>query len=42
VIEHPDIRMRDLNHPLLIKANQGLRVSDYTFDGRPTQTFYIS
>jgi len=42
VIQHPDIRMRDLNHPLLIKANQGLRVSDYTFDGRPAQTFYIS
>lgn len=41
-IMHPDIRMRDLNHPLLIKANQGLRVSDYTYDGRPAQTFYIS
>ena len=41
-MDAPDIRMRDLNHPLLIKANQGLRVSDYTFDGRPTQTFYIS
>lgn len=42
VVQHPDIRMRDLNNPLLVKANQGLRVSDYSFDGRPTQTYYIS
>ena len=39
---YPEIRMRDLNNPLLIKVRQGLRVSDYTFDGRAVQTWYLS
>jgi hypothetical protein len=38
----PDIHMRDQQNPLLIKALGGLRVSDYTYDGRPAQTYYIN